>query len=87
MGDDLIRKRLGLDPEAYDTDGEALLRALGISPREIDEARIAVQGRRRPVSNPKSPLARILARADGVTPEARVRIVSDCSPVAIVTTG
>ena len=80
VGDDLIRKRLGLDPEAYDTDGEALLRALGISAKEIDEARIAVQGRRRPVSNPKSPLARILARADGVTPEARVRIAKAIAP-------
>ena len=80
VGDELIRKRLGLDPEAYDTDGEALLRALGISAREIDEARIAVQGRRRPVSNPKSPLARILARADGVTPEARVRFAKAIAP-------
>jgi ribonucleoside-diphosphate reductase alpha chain len=80
VGDDLIRKRLGLDPEAYDTDGEALLRALGISAREVDEARVAVQGRRRPVSNPKSPLARILARADGVTPEARVRMAKAIAP-------
>ncbi|OYW43045.1 MAG: hypothetical protein B7Z38_02985 [Rhodobacterales bacterium 12-64-8] len=81
VGDDVIRKRLGLEPEAYDTDGEALLRALGISAREIDEARIAVQGRRRPVSNPKSPLARILARADGVTPEARVRMAKTIAPM------
>ena len=81
VGDDLIRKRLGLDPEAFDTDGEALLRALGISPREIDDARIAVQGRRRPVSNPKSPLARVLARADGVTPEARVRMAKAMAPL------
>ncbi len=81
VGDDVIRKRLGLDPEAYDTDGEALLRALGISAREVDEARVAVQGRRRPVSNPKSPLARILARADGVTPEARVRIAKAIAPM------
>ena len=81
VGDDVIRKRLGLDPEAYDTDGEALLRALGISAREVDEARVAVQGRRRPVSNPKSPLARILARADGVTPEARVRLAKAIAPL------
>ena len=81
VGDDVIRKRLGLDPEAYDTDGEALLRALGISAREVDEARVAVQGRRRPVSNPKSPLARILARADGVTPEARVRLAKAIAPM------
>jgi ribonucleoside-diphosphate reductase alpha chain len=74
VGDDVIRKRLQLEPEAYDTDGEALLRALGLSAKEIEEARIAVAGRRRPVSNPKSPLARVLARADGVTPEARVRM-------------
>ena len=80
VGDDLIRKRLQLDPEAYDTDGEALLRALGLSAKEVEEARIAVQGRRRPVSNPKSPLARILARADGVTPEARVRLARAVSP-------
>ncbi|HPN06847.1 MAG TPA: TSCPD domain-containing protein [Hyphomonadaceae bacterium] len=80
VGDELIRKRLGLNPEAYDTDGEALLRALGVSAREIDEARVAVQGRRRPVSNPKSPLARVLARADGVTPEARVRFAKAVAP-------
>lgn len=80
IGDDVIRKRLGLNPEAYDTDGESLLRALGISAREIDEARVAVQGRRRPVSNPKSPLAKILARADGVTPEARVRLARAIAP-------
>ncbi|HEX5005688.1 MAG TPA: TSCPD domain-containing protein [Hyphomonadaceae bacterium] len=81
VGDDLIRKRLQLDPEAYDTDGEALLRALGLSAKEVEEARIAVQGRRRPVSNPKSPLARILARADGVTPEARVRLAKAVAPL------
>jgi ribonucleoside-diphosphate reductase alpha chain len=80
VGDDVIRKRLGLSPEAFDTDGEALLRALGISPREIEEARVAVQGRRRPVSNPKSPLARVLARSDGVTTEARARMAAACSP-------
>jgi ribonucleoside-diphosphate reductase alpha chain len=80
IGDELIRNRLKLDPEAYDSDGEALLRALGLSPKEIEEARVAVQGRRRPVSNPKSPLARILTRADGVTPEARVRMAKAISP-------
>ncbi|MDZ4761048.1 MAG: TSCPD domain-containing protein [Alphaproteobacteria bacterium] len=74
VGDDLLRDRLKLSPEAYDTDGEALLRALGITPREIEGARIAVQGRRRPVSDPKSPLARVLVHADGVTAEARVRM-------------
>ncbi len=81
IGDDVIRKRLGLNPEAYDTDGEALLRALGISAREIDEARVTVQGRRRPVSNPKSPLARVLARSDGLTPEARVRMAKAIAPI------
>ncbi len=79
IGDDVIRRRLQLDPEAYDTDGEALLRALGLSAKEVEEARIAVQGRRRPVSNPKSALAHILARADGVTPEARVRMANAVS--------
>ena len=81
VGDEVIRKKLGLNPEAYDTDGESLLRALGISTREIDEARVAVQGRRRPVSNPKSPLARILARSDGLTPEARVRMAKAVAPL------
>ncbi len=80
VGDEVIRKRLGLNPEAYDTDGESLLRTLGISAREIDEARVAVQGRRRPVSNPKSPLAKVLARSDGVTPEARVRLARAIAP-------
>ncbi len=80
VGDEVIRKKLGFNPEVYDTDGESLLRALGISAREIDEARVAVQGRRRPVSNPKSPLARILARSDGLTPEARVRMAKAVAP-------
>jgi ribonucleoside-diphosphate reductase alpha chain len=80
IGEDLIRNRLKLQPEAYDTDGEALLRALGLSAKEIEEARVTVQGRRRPVSNPKSPLASILARADGLTPEARARMAKAISP-------
>jgi len=80
IGDEVIRRRLGLDPAAYDTDGEGLLRSLGVSSREIEDARIAVQGRRRPVSNPKSPLARILARSDSVTPEARVRMARAVAP-------
>jgi ribonucleoside-diphosphate reductase alpha chain len=80
VGDDVIRKQLGLEPEAYDTDGEALLRALGIAPKEVEEARVTVQGRRRPVSNPKSPLARVLARSDSVTPEARCRLAKAIAP-------
>ncbi|MEM8921850.1 MAG: TSCPD domain-containing protein, partial [Pseudomonadota bacterium] len=54
VGDDVIRRRLGLPPEAFETDGEALLRALGISARDIEDARAAIQGRRRPVSDPTS---------------------------------
>jgi ribonucleoside-diphosphate reductase alpha chain len=80
IGDDLIRKRLNLSPEAFDTDGEALLRALGISAKEIEDARETVQGRRRPVSSPKSPLAQILARGDGVPPEARRRMARAILP-------
>jgi ribonucleoside-diphosphate reductase alpha chain len=80
VGDDIIRQRLGLAPEAFESDGEGLLRALGISPKEIDEARIAVQGRRRPVSSPKSPLAKILARSDTVTGDARSRIAASIAP-------
>jgi ribonucleoside-diphosphate reductase alpha chain len=80
VGDDVIRARLNLSPEAFDTDGEALLRAIGISQKEIEEARVAVQGRRRPVSNPKSILARVLARADGVTAEARARLAAAVAP-------
>ncbi len=59
VGDDTIKKRLGLAPEAFETDGEALLRALGISAREIEEGRAAVEGRRRAVSDPNSELAHI----------------------------
>jgi ribonucleoside-diphosphate reductase alpha chain len=81
VGDEVIRKRLNLDPEAFDTDGEALLRQLGISAKEIEDARIAVQGRRRPVSNPKSPLARILARSDSVTTEARAKMAKAVAPI------
>ncbi len=40
---------------------------LGLSPKEIEEARIAVQGRRRPVLQPQiTPRAHSRARADGV---------------------
>jgi ribonucleoside-diphosphate reductase alpha chain len=74
VGDDVIRQRLGLSPEAFDADGEALLKAIGISQKEIEEGRVAVQGRRRPVSDPKSALAQVLARTDTVTPEARSRL-------------
>jgi ribonucleoside-diphosphate reductase alpha chain len=80
VGDDVIRDRLKLSPDAFDTDGEALLRTLGISQAEIEDARLAVQGRRRPVSNPKSPLARVLARSDAVSLEARVRMARACAP-------
>ncbi len=80
VGDDAIRRRLNLSPEQFDTDGEALLRMLGISPKEIEEARITVQGRRRPVSNPKSSLAKILARSDAISPEARARMASAAKP-------
>ncbi len=59
VGDDTIRKRLSLAPEAFETDGEALLSAIGISAREIEEGRAAVQGRRRAVSDPNSELAQI----------------------------
>ncbi|MBU6320130.1 MAG: TSCPD domain-containing protein [Alphaproteobacteria bacterium] len=80
VGDDVIRERLRLSPDAFDTDGEALLRALGVSQAEIEDARLAVQGRRRPVSNPKSPLARVLARSDGVSVDARIRMARACAP-------
>jgi ribonucleoside-diphosphate reductase alpha chain len=80
VGDAVIRDRLKLAPEAFDTDGEALLRALGISAREIEEARVAVQGRRRPVSDPRSAIAKVLARTDGISPEARVRMARAIGP-------
>jgi ribonucleoside-diphosphate reductase alpha chain len=79
VGDAVIRP-LGLSPEAFDTDGEALLRAIGITQREIEEARIAVHGRRRPVSSPRSPLARILARSEDVSAAARLRLSSAVAP-------
>lgn len=83
IGDELIRDRLKLDPEAFDTDGEALLRMLGVSSKEVEEARLAVQGRRRPVSNPKSELAAVLARADTVSMEARARMAAATAPFMV----
>ncbi len=80
VGDAVIRDRLRLSPEAFDTDGEALLRALGISAKEIEDARVAVQGRQRPVSDPRSPIAKVLARADAIAPEARVRLARAIAP-------
>ncbi|MEZ5936657.1 MAG: TSCPD domain-containing protein [Hyphomonadaceae bacterium] len=80
VGDEVIRSRLHLEPDAFDTDGEGLLRALGISAREIEEARSVVQGRRRPVSDPKSPLAKVLARSDTVSAEAQARMARAAAP-------
>lgn len=73
VGDDTIRKRLGLAPEAFETDGEALLSALGISAREIEEGRAAVQGRRRAVSDPNSELAQIFYLANQAKAGACIR--------------
>ena len=73
VGDDTIRKRLGLAPEAFETDGEALLKALGISAREIEEGREAVQGRRRPVSDPNSELAQVFYLANQARAGACIR--------------
>lgn len=73
VGDDTIRKRLGLAPEAFETDGEALLSALGISAREIEEGRAAVEGRRRPVADPNSDLAHIFYLAHQARPGACIR--------------
>ncbi len=73
VGDDTIRKRLGLAPEAFETDGEALLKALGISAREIEEGRSAVLGRRRPVSDPNSDLAHVFYLAHQARAGACIR--------------
>ena len=72
IGDEIIRRRLSLAPEAFETDGEALLSALGISNREIEDARKAIAGRRRPISDPKSPLAEILSTQKNTDTEARI---------------
>jgi len=45
VGDEVIRKTLQLHPEAYETDGESLLRAMGFAASEIAAARQACNGR------------------------------------------
>ena len=72
VGDDVIKQRLGLAPEAFESDGEALLSELGISAREIEEASAAIQGRRRPVSDPKSPLSNLLRSRKDTDLESRI---------------
>ncbi len=81
VGDDVIRERLKLEPEAFDTDGEALLRALGVSAAEIDDARVAVQGRRRPASNPKSAIASVLKRDEDISVDARIAMAVSVAPL------
>ncbi len=81
VGDDVIRDRLQLEPEAFDTDGEALLRALGVSAAEIEDARLTVAGRRRPVSDPKSPIAEILKREDDIDLASRISMAAAISPL------
>jgi ribonucleoside-diphosphate reductase alpha chain len=80
IGDAVIRDRLRLSPDAYDADGEALLRAIGVSAKEIEEARAAVAGRGRPVSNPRAPLARTLVRAGSVGLDARLELAAAVAP-------
>ena len=45
LGDDIISKDLRLAPEAYDADGRGLLRAVGFSRKQIEEAEAAMDGR------------------------------------------
>ena len=79
IGDDVIRKRLNLAPEAYETDGEALLRAIGFSSREIIEGRAAVSGRRRPVSNPNSALNGLLRTHKDASLDERIAFAVSAS--------
>ena len=81
VGDDVIRRRLGLAPEAYETDGEALLRAIGISAREIEDGRAAVSGRRRPASDPKSHLNQLLMTHRDADLEHRLAFAKAASDV------
>ena len=85
VGDEVIRQRLGLAPEAFESDGEALLSALGISAREIEEASAAIQGRQRPVSDPKSPLATLLKSRKDTDLEARISFTA--AMAEIISTG
>lgn len=45
LGDDVISNDLRLAPEAFDADGRSLLKAVGFSKREIQEAEEALDGR------------------------------------------
>jgi ribonucleoside-diphosphate reductase alpha chain len=45
LGDDIISKDLRLAPEAYDADGRGLLKAVGFSRKQIEEAEAAMDGR------------------------------------------
>jgi len=45
LGDDFLRDELDLNPENYDTDGRALLSAVGFSKKDIHDAEIAIDAR------------------------------------------
>ena len=45
LGDDVIRSELDLNPEQYDTDGRALLSAIGFAKRDIQHAEDAIDAR------------------------------------------
>ncbi len=45
LGDDFLRDELDLNPENYDTDGRALLSAVGFSKKDIHDAETAIDAR------------------------------------------
>lgn len=51
LGDDFIRAELDLNPENYDTDGRALLSAIGFAKRDIQDAEEAIDARAGTVIN------------------------------------
>jgi ribonucleoside-diphosphate reductase alpha chain len=51
LGDDFIRAELDLNPENYDTDGRALLSAIGFAKRDIQDAEDAINARAGTVIN------------------------------------
>ncbi|MEM7768061.1 MAG: hypothetical protein AAF253_11320 [Pseudomonadota bacterium] len=92
VGDDVIANDLKLSPDAFDTDGHALLSAMGFAKRDIVAAEAALEGRSELAAQaaladagltPCPDIAAQIAMADAVAPLLSGAPMLDLGPVAL----
>nr|WP_197501461.1 hypothetical protein [Hyphomonas sp. Mor2] len=80
LGDDIISNDLRLAPESFDADGRALLKTIGFSKREIEEAEDALDGRPDKLASAaleQAGISQTLSKADMVTLAAALQKSAD----------